>query len=193
MNIREYGRGIVLAALATGIVACAAKPPMGPPPKGVVQEAVGSVVHEVTAVDRETRTVTMRAPDGVEFSIVAGEEVRNFDQIDVGDTVRAEYIQSLTFEVKRKGTDAPSSEAITGLGRTKLGAKPGVVAGGQAQMTATIVGIDKDAKTVTLRNAEGSEQTITPRRPEYLDQVAVGDLVTLTYTEVMAISVEELP
>ena len=59
-----------------------------------------------------------------------------------------------------------------------------------AIVTATIAAIDKDAGTVTLRSADGELTTIKARHPENLERVVVGDLVEITYTEALAVSVE---
>ncbi len=48
----------------------------------------------------------------------------------------------------------------------------------------------KDAGTVTLRGPDGGTTTIKARNPDNLNRVAVGDLVDITYTEALAISVE---
>jgi hypothetical protein len=44
---------------------------------------------------------------------------------------------------------------------------------------------------VTLRGPEGNSLTVKARDPKKLDKVAVGDLVNITYTEEVAILVEE--
>jgi len=122
---------------------------------------------------------------------VAGDEVRNLPQVKVGDQVTVTYYESLAYEVKRPGTAVPGAEVAEGLGRAKLGEKPAGAAGRVTTLTATIAGIDKEAKTVTLKTADGETTTIKVRHPEKLDQVSVGDLVEITYTEAFAISVEE--
>jgi hypothetical protein len=58
-------------------------------------------------------------------------------------------------------------------------------------MVATIAGIDKAAGTVTLQGPTGKTTTIKARDPRNLDRVTVGDLVEITYTEAVAVSVEK--
>jgi hypothetical protein len=57
-------------------------------------------------------------------------------------------------------------------------------------ITATIAAIDKVAGTVTLRGLDGEDTTIKARNRDNLDHVAVGDLVDITCTEALAVSVE---
>jgi hypothetical protein len=185
-----------VAAVAITVAAAAGCASMGadkgPAPAGIVGEDMAEASNVVVAVNRDTREVTVEGPDGLRQVIQCGPEVRNFDQIEVGDHVLARYYRSLTYQVQRKGTAEADQSIVQGVGRSVPGAKPGVVMGGTASLTATIVAINKSAGTVTLRNAEGREETITPRDQSNLDRVSVGDLVTFEYTELVAITVEEI-
>jgi hypothetical protein len=55
----------------------------------------------------------------------------------------------------------------------------------------TITGLDKAAGTVMLQGPTGQVTTVKARDPRNLDRVAVGDLVEVTYTEAMAVSVDK--
>lgn len=61
---------------------------------------------------------------------------------------------------------------------------PGGVATRTARIDATVKSIDYDTRTVTLRDDEGGEQTVTigPEAVNF-DQVQKGDWVTVVYTE----------
>ena len=63
----------------------------------------------------------------------------------------------------------------------------------QLTVTSTIEAIDTRAGTVTLKSADGETITTKVRDPEKLKLVGVGDLVELTYTEAIAVSVEPAP
>ncbi len=56
---------------------------------------------QVVAIDKATRTLTLKGPKGDRVDLVAGEDVRNFDQIKLGDFVVARYAQALTLELKK--------------------------------------------------------------------------------------------
>jgi hypothetical protein len=49
------------------------------------------VTAKVTAVDPATRTVTIVGPRGRAVSLVAGDEIKNFPHIKVGDNVNVTY------------------------------------------------------------------------------------------------------
>ena len=58
----------------------------------------------VTAVDPKTRALSLKQANGNVVEMTAGPEVRNFDQIKVGDQVQAEFVRALSLELKKAGT-----------------------------------------------------------------------------------------
>ena len=161
-----------------------------PPPSGGVGENLEHATAKVKALDLKTRMVTLQRPDGSLIKFKAGDEVRNLPQVKVGDDVNVTYYESLAYEVKKPGEAVPGAAVAEGLERAKLGEKPGGAAGRVTTITATIAAIDKVAGTVTLRGPDGEDTTIKARNPDNLNRVSVGDLVDITYTEALAISVE---
>jgi hypothetical protein len=135
--------------------------------------------------------VTLERADGSEVTFYADNSVRNLAQVEVGDEVTATFYESLAYEVKKPGATTPGATMAEQTARARPGEKP---AGAEARVTtvvATIAGIDKGAGTVTLRGPTGRVTTIKARDPRNLERVAVGDLVEITYTEAVAISVEK--
>ena len=61
---------------------------------GVIQDSF-TASAQVAAVDPATRQITLAADDGTKTTFVAGPEIRNFDQIRVGDTVSAKITERL--------------------------------------------------------------------------------------------------
>jgi hypothetical protein len=164
--------------------------PAAPPVSGVVREGTVSATATVAAIDQDTRQVELRRADGSMIKFRAGENVRNLAQVKVGDEVTASYYESLVYEVKKPGEVALGGAVAEGLQRSKLGEMPGGVAARVIVINAAIAAIDKPAGTVTLRGPSGDMTTIKARDPQKLDRVAVGDVVEITYTEAVAISVE---
>jgi Cu/Ag efflux protein CusF len=158
---------------------------------GTISQNVVSVTAKVKAVDLETRTVTLERADGSTVQIHAGDQVRNLPQVHVGDDVTVTYYQSLAYDVTKAGEGAPGVSTAESLARAKPGEKPAGAAGRVVTITATITAIDKAAQTVTLKGPEGNSLTVKARDPKKLDKVSVGDLVNITYTEALAILVEE--
>src|ERR1044071_1412230 len=76
------------------------------PGKAAIARAI-KVTAQVMAIDKGTRTLTLKGPDGKTVEVVAGEEVKNFPQIKLGDFVVVEVLQSLALELRKtKGGEA---------------------------------------------------------------------------------------
>lgn len=149
-------------------------------------------VATVKAVDQKTRMVTLKGPKGNEVTFKAGEEVRNLAQVQVGDEVKFAYYEGLAVRVLKEGEAAPSPSEVAMMSRAKPGEKPGGVAGSETTVVAKITAIDMKAKTATLQGENGATVTVTPRHPERLKEVKVGDRLVITYTEAIAVKVEKV-
>jgi len=153
-----------------------------------------SLVEEtatVEAVDQSTRMVTLKGPKGNSVTFKAGEEVRNLAQVKVGDEVRFGYYESLDVRVLKEGEAFPASGESSAMVRAKPGEKPAGIVGTETSVNATITAIDLAAKTATLKGEDGKSVTVTPLRPEKLNEVKVGDRLVITYTEAVAVKVEK--
>jgi hypothetical protein len=146
---------------------------------------------QVKAIDQQMRRVTLERADGSEVTLVADDSVRNLPQVQVGDEVTASFYESLAYEVKKPGTATPGATVAEETGRAKLGEKPAGAGARVTTLVATITGIDKAAGTVTLQGPTGRATTIKARDPRNLERVAIGDLVEITYSEAVAVSVDK--
>ena len=155
--------------------------------------AMATAKATVTAVDKATRTVTLKFADGGVRSIVASEEVRNFDQIKVGDTVTAKYAESVSISLKKGGTAPTGSTESTKMTRSKPGEKPGGVAVREVNVVANVVAVDAAKHKVSVKNDKGEVIDLNVQDPEQLKLVKVGDQVQATYTQALAISLEAAP
>jgi len=174
-----------------------ATPPADTPPTtaegGTVSGVVGSnlttATAEVTAVDLEKRLVTVRRPNGKTSTIRCGEGVRNLAQVKVGDQVTVAYHESLAFEVRKPGETPPGTTVTGAAARAKEGEQPAGAVGQTIQVTATIVAIDRTTMMLTLKGPDGTEIEVKARDPEKVALVSVGDVMEITYTEALAVSV----
>ena len=69
------------------------------------------------------------------------------------------------------------------------GQRPGGQVGSSVTLTTTITAIDLANGTVTLTGPQGNSRTIKAANPDNLRKVQVGDLVEITYSEALAVSV----
>ena len=147
----------------------------------------------VEAIDHETRIVTLRVGDDETVTFTASEEARNLDQVSVGDIVNAEYVESLSIEVVANEGMEPSEGELAAIARTDLGEMPGVAAIDTQVVTATVEDINLEKNTFKLKGPDGTVNEYVARNPDNLKRAAVGDLVIITMTEAVAISVTEAP
>lgn len=147
----------------------------------------------VEAVDYDTREVTLRDPEGELITFTAPEEARNLAQMKPGDIVNAEYTQSYAIEVYEGKDMAPSTGDFSAMGVAEEGDKPGLTSIDTQVITATVMAIDLEDNTFKLKWPDESIEEFTAQNPENLSKAAVGDLVVITVTEAIDITVEEAP
>jgi Cu/Ag efflux protein CusF len=164
--------------------------PAASTPTGVMYSNLTTVTAKVEAVDLEKRLVTVRGPKGNVVEIEAGPEVRNLPQVKVGDMVVVKYQESIAFDLKKEA-GAPEAAAAGLVARADEGAKP--AAGGARVIVADVViqAIDPKTMMVTVKGPKGNIYDVKARDPKRLETIKVGDQVRVTYTEALAVSVEE--
>jgi Cu/Ag efflux protein CusF len=181
--LRTAGSCAVLVAL----LACASDSPAP-----LQRESLREVEATVVQVQKDERLVSLRGPEGETFTVEAGPEVRNFDQVQVGDKVVASYYEAVGFAVKEPGAVSPSGTAIT-AGRAEPGEKPGAAIGQYARTTVTIESVDRKSHTVTFKGEDGMTRAIPVRTEEgraFVKKLKPGDRVEITYAEAVAVRVD---
>ena len=158
------------------------------PGAGAVTEAV-QLQGKIKSINKKTRTAVVVGPNGNEIDFVLSEDVRNFDQIKVGDLVTLTFVQALALELRKTEKKEPrtrvdSHNTIT----AKPGAKPGMVTEKSVRVIADVVAVNPKAQTVTLRGPKRTLELVV-KDPETLKNVKVGDQVEGVYTEAMALTV----
>jgi hypothetical protein len=160
------------------------------------QPGKGKAVSVVTAtamvqsVNPATREVVLKMANGTTHTIVAGDEVHNFDQIKVGDKVKAKYMEALTVELKKDGKAVVGRSDTGSTERAAKGEKPGGVAIREVSVTADVVGVDHAKNIVHLKNERGEIVDLQLHDPEQTKLVKKGDQVQATYTEAVGVSLE---
>ena len=192
-------RSILLAALiaAVPVLASAQQPPktatIVDKEKGAV--AVADAIElqgTVTALDKNTRAVTIQGATGRVMTVTAGPQIKNFNKIKVGDLVTLSYVAALGLELKKGGgrlRERIESEQSTA-------AKPGEKPSGSMSRTVTVIAdvtaVDAGAGTITLRGPQRSVDLVVKDR-ELLTDVRVGDQIFATYEELTVLSITPTP
>lgn len=188
--------------LVVGLAAAALLPAVAQQPAATVDAGVAvgpgaglaartvKTTATVVGLDPATRTVTLKRQDGKVMTVNAGEEVRNFDQLKVGDSVRAEYVQALALDLKKGGGGTASMGEADTLVRSQPGQKPGGKAMREVSVLADVVSVDAKKKLVFLRGPAGNVVDLYVEDPAQLKNIKKGDQVRALYSESLAISVE---
>jgi hypothetical protein len=168
----------------------------GSPPAPLDLEKTEQLTAVIDHIDRERRLVSLRTQDGGQLTVEAGPEVRNFDQLQVGDQVVTTYYEAIAAELRQRGkgdqqAEAPA-EAVYAL-RSAPGERPGIAAGRVATVGIVIDSVDPSFHTITFTDATGMTRVIgvdDPAAQQFIAKLKKGDVVDVTYSEALAISVE---
>ena len=162
-------------------------------PGNVELKQTTQITARVVGIDRADRVVTLKGPKGGTVDVVCGDDVRNFDQIKLGDQVSARYVDTLYLELaKTKAGVRESVETEVGA-RAKLGERPAGAAVREVVILADVVGVDPAKKTISLKGPKGNVVTLPVQNPDQFKVVKKGDQVEATYTQSFAVSVTPTP
>jgi Cu/Ag efflux protein CusF len=158
------------------------------PGKATIARTV-TVTATVESIDAPNRKVTLKGPRGNVFPLTVDPEVRNLEQVKVGDLVVVRYLEALSLTLKKNGKELRSRTDSSDAARTPAGDRPGGAAARQVEVTADVIAVNAKKQTVTLK---GPQQTVDLRIPDkgQFKLVKVGDQIQAVYTEALAVGVE---
>jgi ribosomal protein L6P/L9E len=179
---------VCLPTLAQAPVAQSAAMVASAPGTGTITSAV-KMSARVEAIDKAQRQVTLKGPKGNVRTVTAGPDVRNFDQINVGDMVVVRYVEELTLTLKKDGKELRSNTEVADGARAKAGEKPAGIVGRQVEVTADVIAVNAKTQMLTLKGPNRTVELKVPD-PKQFKMVKVGDQIQAVYTEALALSVE---
>jgi len=147
----------------------------------------------VVAINLETRELTYKREDGAIRSIIVSEEAKNLPQLKVGDVIKLRYHEAVSIHLDKSSGGKAEYKESAGISRNAPGSKPGGTAGHETTISATIEKIDAINGWVTLKGPKGGLLDVAVEDHAILGKLNIGDLVVITYTEALAVSVEEAP
>jgi Cu/Ag efflux protein CusF len=179
-GLRVFTVAVLISIISTGFVQAQA---------GQAVMSTETTTATVTKIDQKTREVTIKMEDGTVHEFVAGPEVKNLAQVKVGSVITIKYTEALAYQVVQHGagTGVTTTQASSSAAK---GDKPAAAVAQQTTVTVKITAIDPSIPTVTFMGPRGNTETVHVKDPEKLKGVKVGDLVDITYTQAIAISVE---
>ena len=147
-----------------------------------------TVTGTVETIDKSRRAVNIKTADGKFVALDVPASAKRFDELKVGDKVKATYNNNVNVRLKPAGEAAvDTADAGSTMGKE---ARPGGAASMVRTMTATISEIDKANSSMTF---VGPNQWKYSRRivdPKVFDQVKVGDRVDITWSTELVLAVE---
>ena len=190
ISVKRLLSAICVAGSSMGLLVACTQTENLTKPAAVASDTV-EVQATVIAVNRPEREVVLRGEDGTTMGYVLDENVRNFDQINVGDTVTAEYYEAVAIAVE-PASGKPRAEETGSMQRAPPGAKPGASSTRVREITATVLDIDYANRLVTLQGPAGQTRKVKvgPEVENFMS-VKQGDQVVVRHTEALAVAVTE--
>jgi hypothetical protein len=150
---------------------------------------VVKVTATVDKLDLATRMITLKGPKGNSITFKVSDDVKNLDQVKVGDKLMIDYLESIAVFVRKSSEPANAGE-LDAVGVAPKGAKPGIVMLQTDEITAKVVAVDVKKRTIKLTGPEGNTKTIkVGKNVKRLSEIKKGDDITLRVTQAIAIKV----
>lgn len=143
----------------------------------------------VSAIDAAKRSFTLKDDQGNSRTVQAPPEMRNFNQLKVGDRVKAVVVMERVVYLRKPG-EAAVDGAAGMVATARLGEKPAMVSADTIEITAVVKSIDTAQRTASLQLADGSLHTVKVRPDVEMKREYIGRQVVLRITSAVAISVE---
>jgi Cu/Ag efflux protein CusF len=161
------------------------------PVRGKSEASVTKIRGTVAGVDKDAGTVTLKGPKGRTVTIEVKDKSK-LDQINVGDPVVAAYMEAVAWRVVKAGSGAAPGVSTQ---ETRVSSKPGETPAGavgrEVTATVTITAIDRKNHTVTVKGPQGGTETIKAKEPKNLEGLKVGDMVEISYSQALAVSLDK--
>jgi hypothetical protein len=148
----------------------------------------------VENINSEKREVTLKGPRGNLVTLTATEAVKRFDEIKVGDTVRAEYLTFLRAEFREPTAEEKATPLVVlaEAGRAPKEVDPAGVVGAVVKAVVKVVAINTQGKKVAIQGPRGNFMILPVADEAVLKNLKVGEVVIMTYAEAVGLSLEKV-
>ena len=174
--------------LRTFAFALLAMLPVGAFTQTVTRQDQVTQTATITAIDKGSRSITLQAANGDRKTFTVGPAVKRFNQLKVGDMIRATYYDSLVLQLRKPGT-APAPSTSTSVAE-RLKDRPGGVVAMQETTAVTVKAVDTNVPSLTVVTAAGLTETWKIADRKNLEGVAPGDRIEMTYTKGVVVAAE---
>ena len=147
-----------------------------------------TVSATVEAIERGTRSLTLKGEKGDVTTITVPSDVKAYDTLKVGDKITAKYYENVV--LRKKAPGEKDVDTLTGSMVKGTGARPAGTAAVQRAITATITAIDMKVPSISLSGPNNWKYSSRVEDVNALKQLKVGDKLDITWTEAVLISAE---
>jgi Cu/Ag efflux protein CusF len=143
----------------------------------------------ISAINTETRELTLKDDSGNLVTIIAGDQVKRLNEFEVGDVVAGEYLTFLRVEF-REPTDEEKNTPLVVLaeaGKAPKDVNPEAIVGAVVKAVVEVVDIDKPERLVTIQGPRGNFMVLPVKDDAVLNNLKLGEKVIMTYAEAFAI------
>ncbi|HJZ73498.1 MAG TPA: hypothetical protein VKE51_17265 [Vicinamibacterales bacterium] len=178
----------VLAALLLIPPAAAFARPQAP--RTTARDVV-AVSARVERVDVFSRSLTLKAADGITHVVYVGPELEVFRELKAGDNVLVRITESVIVE-SRPGTKATGVIDTTAAAKRAPEAASGDVLQ-QLKAVVTVESVDLPTQMIVYKGGDNRRVQRQVSDPRLLDGLKAGDVIEITYTRERAIALQRQP
>ena len=171
-------------------VAPATKPKMLTRDDSALLYFTGTIID----IDYTNRELTLKDPQGRIETFSVDQKVQRFHEAKVGDKVSMAYYLGFNAEVRKPTAEEEQNPLVVQEVAGKAGQDAAPAASNLRQIRAvvTIEGLNRLAQTVTVKGPRGKYFVARVADPSRLEQVHIGEIIVMTFTEAAAISLEKV-
>ena len=155
--------------------------------------ALVSVRVKVLAVDLKNRTLDVQGPSGNKWVLEVDERVKRLPEVKPGDHINIKYYEALAVSIKKPGTAKVGKVKTEEIHRAGPGSSPAGVMIERTTANVEVLVVNKGDNSVTFKNTAGHTEWIKVKYPNlkpYVKKLKAGDIITITYDEAVALSLE---
>lgn len=152
-----------------------------------------TAIVTITSINQNLQQITLKNNRGAQMSFDIAPAIKGLDAVSIGDTVVINFYQPLAFSIHsiNENSRQPPTHLLTPDAKSRLAFPIDMLAGDVFQSTATVVGMDSTLGNVTIRFSDTSTNTFLVLAPDGLKALQLGDMVAVTYSKALVVSIEQ--
>lgn len=150
-----------------------------------------SAKAKIVALDVPGRVVTVKGADGKLWTFKVSKQVQNLDQVKVGDRIVVKGFVAVAVALKGPKSGPAGAEVDEAAVKAAKGQLPAGAEVEQVTLQGKVKAIDHKKPSVTFEDPSGKVVTVKARDAKALAGLKVGDDVSVTFIEGLAVAVEK--